>query len=696
MFSQSWEQTKGPYAGRATAMITVGNNIYVANRDYGSSDGRVYRSSNFGVDWVAADGGITTEFAQFTQFANIGETILGVANYLYKTTNQGEQWLVKQDGLFSQALSIEAIGNEFWCGTSGGGIFKSTNFGESWIPMNNGILQDAGTVIVYDIEYLNGDIFLATEGGGGPARLYRSSDMGLSWELANNGLPLGTNPHHFAVNGNTIFVSCEGDFAQYEYGLYKSTDNGGTWTVSNNGIPVILNGNTGKVWTHNSSVYVSTTFPDDSPKVYKSTNDGASFSPASVGLRNDNQQVYAYTAAGDYIFAGTGWYSTVFRSSDEAASWTESRRGLANSSVFSLMDKDGRLYAGSQEGLFYTEDMGNNWTEMQNGLPFGTPVVTMEKNGSSIYLGTDQYGMYRSTDNGNSWSQINNGLVGTYAESIEDLLYYNGNLYAATWEGVFKSTNNGDTWTAINSGLPGEFGGSVVTVNTVVEHNGALFIGTVLEGIYKSTDNGATWISSDSGLSFYAQSVRELISVGSDIFAATDSGVWKSSDNGASWQVNSVLNEGQFREIHSANGVLFASNYGPTVLTGFGIWRSTDSGMTWQMIEDGMRPDARLRDFELHNGYIFGATDTRSVWRWSEALSTLQATHQSVMLSPNPTFNQATITGDVDEFKIHDQLGRLIKTGKSSNIDLSTEPSGIYFVSIISGTNSQTLKLIKN
>ena len=76
--SAQWVQTKGPYIGRTTAMITVGNNIYACNRDWGNSDGRIYRSSNFGMDWTGADNGITPQFASVSQFAHIENVQLEV------------------------------------------------------------------------------------------------------------------------------------------------------------------------------------------------------------------------------------------------------------------------------------------------------------------------------------------------------------------------------------------------------------------------------------------------------------------------------------------------------------------------------------------------------------------------------------------------------------------------------------------
>src|SRR6478672_257987 len=117
-FCQSWQQTKGPYAARATAMTTVGDYIYVANRDDGATDGAVYRSNSLGEDWQLADNGIGSEYV--LQFANIGETILAAAaNFfgIYRTTNQGTNWQAIMGGIFAPALSVEAVGTTFWVGT---------------------------------------------------------------------------------------------------------------------------------------------------------------------------------------------------------------------------------------------------------------------------------------------------------------------------------------------------------------------------------------------------------------------------------------------------------------------------------------------------------------------------------------------------------------------------------------------------
>lgn len=103
---QDWQQTQGPYAGYTTAMTTVGDYIYASNRYYGQGDGRVYRSSDFGANWEPADNGMQPDQNFVQQFANIGDIILAAANHLYKTTNQGDLWQIKENGLPVQASTL--------------------------------------------------------------------------------------------------------------------------------------------------------------------------------------------------------------------------------------------------------------------------------------------------------------------------------------------------------------------------------------------------------------------------------------------------------------------------------------------------------------------------------------------------------------------------------------------------------------
>jgi photosystem II stability/assembly factor-like uncharacterized protein len=466
------------------------------------------------------------------------------------------------------------------------------------------------------MEKLGRFVFAGVANGGGYARLYRTSNDGVLWTLSNTGLPDGADPVDFTVNGSSIFVSTHGVgiSGDHEYGIYRSTDSGATWTAVNNGLPNnVVGGNSAELFAAYGDLYVSTTYPFNEPMVYKSSDNGNRWSVVGSTCFKNNQPALAFAAAGGYVFAGLGSYSSVFRTANGGTSWEPAKNGLANSAVLSLMKQNERLYAGSQEGLYYSTDKGAHWTEMANGLRAGLPITTMEQNGSNIFLGTDGWGVYRSTDNGANWFPINNGLNGLYSENINELFFANNTLFAATWEGVYKSTDNGSSWIHSSKGLPKQFDGFVET-KALASIGGILYVGTSLNKIYKSTDNGAIWTFSGNGISTYASTIYDILSTGNDLYAATEDGVYKSTNQGVSWNFIGLGGPVKRLETYGNGKAIFASKYGATILTGLGIFASTDSGSTWQRYDQGLFSSSSVRALLVDKNLIYGGTDTRSVW----------------------------------------------------------------------------------
>src|ERR1039457_3859816 len=68
------------------------------------------------------------------------------------------------------------------------------------------------------------NIFAGSDGG-----VFFSSNDGISWNKANNGLA-NVTVQSFTVSGNSIFAGTKGN------GIYLSTNNGAVWTQINNGL----------------------------------------------------------------------------------------------------------------------------------------------------------------------------------------------------------------------------------------------------------------------------------------------------------------------------------------------------------------------------------------------------------------------------------------------------------------------------
>lgn len=709
LFSNAqWTKTRGPYLGSTKAMITVGTDLYAANRTWGGSDANVYKSTDYGDSWFLANNGMSNEYVGM--FTNIGSTIFGATwgAGLYRTTNAGASWSVVLNDF---VLSTHAKDSVLFVGLDGNGVKVSYDLGQTWTVRNNGF---SAVAIVYDIEHIGNYVFCCQEtGGGDSARLYRTSNDGLLWEMMRDGLPPGADINHLVANDTTLIASMTG-VTGFNYGLYRSTDYGDNWTEINNGIPYVVGGNTGEVFAAaNGDLYVTATLQTGSPLIYKSIDNGNNWFLQGNGLRPD-QPAYSFTEAGGYVFAGTGSYSTVFRTNNGGVLWEESRKGIANGEILALKEHNGIIYSGGREGLYYTSDGGENWTELQNGLPFGLPITAIEFNGNNIYLATDQYGVYLSNDNGTTWVHSNSGLTGLYAEYINDILFFNNELYVATRDGVYKSTNNGASWFLASTGLPTVFGGGLVNVNTLTSLGNTLYAGTTLEKVYKSTDGGNTWtLSGGSSFTIYSSTIRDLLTVGADLYAATDDGVYKSIDSGNTW---TYLDFALTSTLATDGTKIFISNHGATVLTGFGVFESSDAGATWQNITSGLLPASNVMTLLAYNDTLYGGTDTRSVWKKPISTTTgnyeINSQHSDLncRIYPNPSSNIFTLEFDLSETKtisvlIIDVTGREVMSinaksfsaGKNKiNFNLSELNNGVYFCKIKSDENLQTVKLIKN
>jgi hypothetical protein len=168
--------------------------------------------------------------------------------------------------------------------------------------VNNG--QNCG--LIWSLAINSQDhIFAGTAGCG--EGVYRSTDNGDSWELANNGLT-STDVAGLGINGNNghIFAATY-SFMGKGGGLFRSTDNGDSWTEQDNGITA-TDVNTVAI---NSLGHV---FAGAVGGAFRSINEGNSWTDVSSGLIAADANVWALAIdSGGNAFAGTAG-SGVFRS----------------------------------------------------------------------------------------------------------------------------------------------------------------------------------------------------------------------------------------------------------------------------------------------------------------------------------------------------------------------------------------------
>jgi hypothetical protein len=160
-------------------------------------------------------------------------------------------------------LTVKVIyktNNIVYAGTDTQGIYKSTDDGLSWSAANNGIERASISDMI-----VSGGNLLAAVSSGCPSLLnvFKSTDNGETWS-GTTGLA-GKVVRSFAIKSPflyAMFAALPGDS-----GIARSTDNGNTWQV----IPSIIT-NAGKSIVSDNAIIVA-----EDNFIWRSTDDGASW-----------------------------------------------------------------------------------------------------------------------------------------------------------------------------------------------------------------------------------------------------------------------------------------------------------------------------------------------------------------------------------------------------------------------------------
>ncbi len=677
--SDYWKQ---PMHGISTFAIAIsGENIFIGTY-YG-----VYLSTDYGESWTAKNNGLTS--LDITCLA-INDNVLIAGTYergLFRSTNNGDSWTAINNGL--PALYIEfLVVNERKIFTkvddwNKGGLFQSTNNGESWSRVN----FSNNTNFVNCLEVYDSIIYLGTSEKN--KEILFSSDNGENWNVFKTDLPVESSVKNIAFKDSVIFVVL-GDL-----GVYRSTDFGNSWTEANNGIECydeITN-----IEIINDKVFTWSCYSNRS---YMTSNNGENWSP--FGFNNQNSSLVCFIIQnGLDVFAGT--YSGLYLSKDNCENWKALNSGLSNSHILSLYFNDSFLYAGTSNGLYKSINYGDNWSEIQGNLPYFGSISSIVKKGNKFFVGCSNSsgitGVLCSEDNGESWVSLNKGLTDT---SITSLVLNNGNLYAGTWNGkIFFSSNDGESWkniTVLNSYFPTNLNNVTILIKDSVIYAGTSY------GVYKSTNNGDFWRQITYEMS--NTNVYCLSFVGDELYLGTENGVIYTSDYGANWiELNKGMEELEVYSLNFFDSYIFAGTHQN------GVFLSTDKGENWVGINSGLYcKDIRcleILDSVLYAGTYGGGTYCAKI---SDIIisNVQEQTVQTYEISvfPNPASNQITLSipeeQNINSISIFNSLGMEVKRIEQSEIignnkitiSVADLPVGLYHCSFVNQTGRVTKSFV--
>ena len=214
-------------------------------------------------------------------------------------------------------------------------------------------------------------------------------------------------------------------------------------------------------------------------------------------------QINCLASDGKYLYAGVGM-NGIYRSSDDGINWSQLSQGLqpALLGVKDILPYQGKIYAGTTNGIFLSLDSALTWLSANKGVPVapfrGEPqslhmhIQSLIAGGSKIYALTEK-GVLISFDQGGSWTLSAAKELEPYV--VSSLLCVDENIYVGRHfqEGIYKSSDGGLTWK--KSGLEGNN-----LQKMLLSRNGLIYAGTNGQGVFRTTDNGKTWTELNKGL----------------------------------------------------------------------------------------------------------------------------------------------------------------------------------------------------
>lgn len=368
---------------------------------------------------------------------NTDHWLVGCDGGLYETWNAAKDWQYKANLPITQFYKVAVDNSEPFYYVYGGTQDNNTQGGPSRTMSNHGIL--------------NSDWFI-TNGGDGfepqidpeePNIVYGQAQYGslnrydrASGERTYIQPQPGKGEEAYRWNWDAPLLISPHDNKRLYFGanvLFRSDDRGDSWKVISPDLTRQIDRNKlkvmGRVWgvdavmkNKSTSIYGNTVALDESPLkenlIYVGTDDGliqvtenagdswtkyASF--PGVPDRTYVNMIIASQHDANTVYAAFNNHKNgdfkpyILKSTDKGASWKSISGNLPErGSVYALaedhVDKD-LLFAGTEFGLFFSNDGGQNWTQLKNGIPtIAVRDIAIQKRENDLALASFGRGFY--------------------------------------------------------------------------------------------------------------------------------------------------------------------------------------------------------------------------------------------------------------------------------------------------------------
>jgi photosystem II stability/assembly factor-like uncharacterized protein len=563
---------------------------------------------------------------------------------VWKTTNDGASWTPlfdSQPSLVIGAIAVDPVTTDtLYVGTGEGvlrgyygkGIFKSTDGGATWNLVGGPAFDNCHVtdLVIHptapSIVLASVDAYMGNDGGsplcvGG---VYRSSNGGATWARTYTSTETGGffDAYDFGVSDLAVDSSTPSRWYAAVSGdsVYVSNDGGRTWAPASTGFPTVDVGRIEMALAASApqtlyAAVVNSASDQFSPGssgellgIWKSTDGAATWAQVATptDVCGSNMQcAYDLTFSVDPADPERFYVGGVvlYRSDNGGSSYvllddnTHPQGTVLPHVDFHALafDATGRLWIGSDGGVYRTADRGQTFSNLNTNL--ATIQVNRGISGTvsgPLFAGTQDNGTIKDPGT-HAWNLIVGGDGGATAvdPTNPDVVYLqvNGRVY--------KSTNGGANISFVGADIPEtdpSLGVGGIPMEMDPSNSATLYLGT--NRVWRTTNGGSGWspVSPDLGEPGFPQCCISAIGVApgdpSTIYAGTAGGqVQVTRNGGASWaNVSDSLPDALVSQIVVSTA---DSADAFVAVLGFGaghVFHTTNAGASWSDISSNL-PD---------------------------------------------------------------------------------------------------------
>jgi ligand-binding sensor domain-containing protein len=217
---------------------------------------------------------------------------------------------------------------------------------------------------------------------------------------------------------------------------------------------------------------------------------------------------------------GGRWYAAVstglYRSPDGGAHWEAFGQGLPALSeavgykTFAIEPASGRIWLGTEGGLFRRERNGSRWTRDPDLGSARVTTVACDPRDGRVVVGTIKQGVH--VRSGRAWRRV--GDPDWFVSRVVPDPSDSARMYVATRGlGVFGSIDGGTTWSPMGRGV---LDPDVRSLAIHPADPSRLVAGTTAAGWYYSHDRGATWRAAERVAPLTMSQIVAMLDAGPD------------------------------------------------------------------------------------------------------------------------------------------------------------------------------------